>query len=168
MRCVEEDGDGGDDEVRGEDPEAEAVDDHGCKLPLVDLVLRVVAFLHAVRDEAQLAEDRQQLALHRRLEAVVEVVEELRGVSRSAVVVDGARVLRAVLAVDGDHVVDVLDIREQTHGGRVARLQLAHLRLAQKELARQRAPRSLHAQNPRQPLADQRAHLSESSVTSWR
>ena len=117
MRRFEENGNSRDDQVAGEDPEAEPVDDHGCELPVVDLVLVFVALFDLVRDEAQLAEDAQQFALDIRAERLVkraaaDVVANhvvAVGVLR-AVLARRVAVIAAVLAVQWYCVVNVLDI----------------------------------------------------------
>ena len=60
MRCAEEDDDGSDGEVDGEDPEAEPVDDHGRPLPVVRLLRRLRVVLHPPRDKPDLVEHRRQ------------------------------------------------------------------------------------------------------------
>ena len=109
----EEDADGCDDEGDGEYPEEEPVDDHGGELPVARDLVRLVVVLDLTRDEAQLVEDGEQLVAH--------VVQAALLEARAPHV--------HVVDVDGDRVVHVPDVRQQAARRRVARLQLAHMRL---------------------------------------
>ena len=62
IRSGEEDRQSSDDEVDGEDPEAQPVDDHRRKLPVVRLFGVLAVVLHLLGHEPQLTEYRRKLA----------------------------------------------------------------------------------------------------------
>jgi len=64
VRRRHEHGDRRNDGEAGEGDEAEAVDDHGCKLPVHDHVFFFVTDLHPVRDEFQLLQGRNRMRMH--------------------------------------------------------------------------------------------------------
>ena len=145
------------DEVDGEDPEAQPVDDHRRELPVVRLVLVVGVLLHLLRDEPQFVENGEQLASNA-------AAQTSAAGSRSAVV--HRPDARAQSGEVGHRygVVDVLYVGDETDRRRRLRLEVAHARLAEEELAREIAPGSGDSQRPGEPLADHLLNLHYSNI----
>lgn len=150
------DDDGGDDGVRGEGDEAESVHHHGREFPVhFDLVNLLVA-PHLVGDVPKLAQDVLKLPCF---------VEAERGVGRddgSPLLVGPAHEARITPVVGGrtaahrldlpDVIVYVQNIGQQRLGRAFLQFQLPHLVVHHDGLARDLLPRTVHAQDPRQPL----------------
>lgn len=177
MRRIEEYSNRRDDQVTGEDPETQAIDHHGSELPVVGLLLRLIGGLDTMRDEAKFIQntekftfdvDLERILIHGRAGDVVaasDVIVMLLVLLLMMMVVTvcilGAVLsgYSAVLGIQRYRVVNVLDIGDETERWRIARLELAHLGLAQQELAGKIAAGARHAQDPRQPLAYYSLHL---------
>ena len=123
------DGDGGSHEIQRKDPEAEAIDHHRRKLPVVRFLLVLQVVLHLLGNVSQLVQYRQQLTAHaRRRHRVISV----SGGRRAAVerpLEAGSAALDDIV-VDRNGVVDVLDIRDEADRRRRLRLEVAHARFA--------------------------------------
>lgn len=152
----EDDDDGGDDGVRGEGDEAKPVHHHGREFPVhFDLVDLLVA-PHLVGDVPKLAQDVLKLP---------GLVEAERGVRRddgSPLLVGPAHEARIPPVVGGrsaahrldlpDVVINVQHVGQQRLGRAFLQLQLPHLVVHHDGLARDLLTRTVHAQDPRQPL----------------
>ena len=165
----DEDAHGGEDQVEGEDPETESVDDHRGELPIVRLVLLLRILLHLLRYEPQLGQYCHQFVTDGQQAGVVGHVRPRSGACRPpvsiALAVDADRPIDGeVDAGEGHAVVEVLDVRKQAQRGRSLRFQLAEASLPQQYLPTQGVAGSGHPQKPGQPFAHETFHLEEERI----
>ena len=164
---LEEDDEGADGEPGGEEPEAQSIDDLRDELPFVRLLAGLVVLFDLVRHEPQLGEDRQKLVAQTadtgRHDVIAAAASAAAAIGSVRVGIGGRGLVarRTTLFVDGDIVVDVLDVRDETGGRGVLLFQLAHLHLLQQQLSRQRVAWARHPQNPGEPLADDDPYLEK-------
>lgn len=152
----EDDDDGGDDGVRGEGDEAKPVHHHGREFPVHFYLVDLLVAPHLVGDVPKLAQDVLKLP------CFVEAKRGVRSDDGSSLLVGPAHEARVSSVVGrraaahrldlSDVVIYVQHVGQQRLGRALLQLQLPHLVVHHNGLARDLLTRTVHAQDPGQPL----------------